>query len=49
MLEPYTTFDGREIVIVAYEECPTCDYPRPAPITEEGICLNCDLAKNGKF
>ena len=41
-IEPYVTSDGQVIQVIGYDVCPTCDYG-VAPITLEGICLNCHL------
>ena len=31
--------------VVRIGKCPTCDYGVNAPLTSEGICLNCTLVK----
>lgn len=33
--------------VVETGECPTCDYGATAPLTSEGICLNCTLINEG--
>lgn len=48
-LEPYITSDGRVIEVAGYAKCPTCDYPWDAPLTPEGICLNCYLTKEDGY
>lgn len=47
-MEPYITGDGEVIPVIEFAECPRCDYG-VAPITPEGVCLNCYLIVANQF